>query len=99
VVRAHTQTPPLGPAFLLLLGVPTFRTPSHTHALSHLALPPSLSAPRRCCGDAQHFDLSYSAFDVIAQRDRGVVDLKVRPVSCDLQGQTIYYSSDGKKGG
>jgi rare lipoprotein A (peptidoglycan hydrolase) len=60
---------------------------------------PNTSNKRWCCGDAQHFDLSYSAFDVIAQRDRGVVDLKVRQVSCDLQGQTIYYQGDKGKDG
>jgi len=41
-----------------------------------------------------HFDLSYSAFDVIAQRARGVVDLKAREVPCTMSGQTIYYAGD-----
>ena len=54
---------------------------------------PNVGNKRWCCGDERHMDLSYSAFDAIAQRDKGVVDLKIRPVSCDLAGQTIYYSS------
>ena len=33
-----------------------------------------------------HLDLSYAAFDQIAIRHRGVVDLKVRPASCGKQG-------------
>jgi hypothetical protein len=54
---------------------------------------PNSGNKRWCCGDERHMDLSYSAFDAIAQRDKGVVDLKIRPVSCDLAGQTIYYGS------
>ena len=58
--------------------------------------PDAALSPVHCsCGDQKHLDLSYSAFDVIARRDRGVVDLKMRPVSCDLQGQTVYYSGPG----
>eukprot|EP00217_Crustomastix_stigmatica_P011596 CAMPEP_0183789006 /NCGR_PEP_ID=MMETSP0803_2-20130417/151_1 /TAXON_ID=195967 /ORGANISM="Crustomastix stigmata, Strain CCMP3273" /LENGTH=253 /DNA_ID=CAMNT_0026033159 /DNA_START=37 /DNA_END=798 /DNA_ORIENTATION=+ len=48
---------------------------------------PNGSNKRWCCGDAFHFDLSYAAFDAIAFRDRGVVDLKVREISCDFQGK------------
>ena len=50
------------------------------------------SNQRWCCGDARHFDLSYAAFDAIARRDRGVVDLKLRPVSCDKMGQSFHYA-------
>jgi hypothetical protein len=37
---------------------------------------PRASNKRWCCGDRTHLDLSYAAFDQIAVRHRGVVDLK-----------------------
>ena len=52
---------------------------------------PNSGNKRWCCGDRTHLDLSYAAFDQIAVRHRGVVDLKVRPAPCDQQGQTAYY--------
>jgi Lytic transglycolase len=60
---------------------------------------PNSGNKRWCCGDERHLDLSYSAFDAIAQRDKGVVDLKIRPVSCDLAGQSIYYGGASMIGG
>lgn len=52
---------------------------------------PNESNKRWCCGDRTHLDLSYAAFDQIALRHRGVVDLKVRPASCSKQGTVNYY--------
>lgn len=59
---------------------------------------PNTSNKKWCCGDRVHLDLSYAAFDAIAVRDRGVVDLKVRPTSCDQQGQVTFYDFDHSKG-
>ena len=39
---------------------------------------------RWCCGDRTHLDLSYAAFDQIAIRHRGVVDLRVGGVPYPL---------------
>ena len=52
---------------------------------------PNSGNKRWCCGDRTHLDLSYAAFDQIAVRHRGVVDLKVRPADCQKQGVTAYY--------
>ena len=52
---------------------------------------PNQGNKRWCCGDATHLDLSYAAFDQIAERDRGVVDLKVRPGDCSKQGSVMHY--------
>ncbi len=52
---------------------------------------PNPSNKRWCCGDVTHLDLSYAAFDQIAERHRGVVDLKVRPASCSKQGVVAFY--------
>ena len=52
---------------------------------------PNSGNKRWCCGDRTHLDLSYAAFDQIAIRHRGVVDLKVRPAPCDKQGVVAYY--------
>ncbi|GMH36640.1 hypothetical protein BSKO_04513 [Bryopsis sp. KO-2023] len=35
-----------------------------------------------CCGDMDHFDLSYHTFDKLAPRHYGVIGLKYRPVAC-----------------
>lgn len=40
-----------------------------------------------------------AAFDAIAQRDRGVVDLKIRPADCGKWGQQIRYDADPSSGG
>ena len=48
---------------------------------------PNSGNKRWCCGDRTHLDLSYAAFDQIAVRHRGVVDLKVRPADCQKQGE------------
>lgn len=56
---------------------------------------PNPSNQRWCCGgeqNARHFDLSYAAFDSIAIRHRGIVDVKYRKVSCDGLGQEKYYA-------
>ena len=47
----------------------------------------------------EHLDLSYAAFDQIAIRHRGVVDLKFRPASCKDQGKScrIINTKDGAK--
>lgn len=37
---------------------------------------------RWCCGDMDHFDLSYTTFDKLAARRWGVIGLKYRPVKC-----------------
>lgn len=52
---------------------------------------PNTGNKRWCCGDRTHLDLSYAAFDSIAVRHRGVVDLKVRPADCSKQGTVAYY--------
>ena len=52
---------------------------------------PNTGNKRWCCGDRTHLDLSYAAFDQIAVRHRGVVDLKVRPADCSKQGTVAYY--------
>ncbi len=52
---------------------------------------PNVGNKRWCCGDAVHLDLSYIAFDAIAVRHRGVVDLKVRPADCGKQGVVAFY--------
>lgn len=52
---------------------------------------PNSSNKRWCCGDRTHLDLSYAAFDQIAVRHRGVVDLKVRPADCSKQGSVAFY--------
>lgn len=52
---------------------------------------PNSSNKRWCCGDRTHLDLSYAAFDQIAIRHRGVVDLKVRPADCGKQGVVAFY--------
>lgn len=52
---------------------------------------PNPSNERWCCGDRTHLDLSYAAFDQIALRHRGVVDLKVRPADCSKQGTVAFY--------
>ena len=52
---------------------------------------PNAGNKRWCCGDRVHLDLSYIAFDAIALRHRGVVDLKVRPADCDNQGVVAFY--------
>lgn len=40
------------------------------------------SNKRWCCGDMDHFDLSYHTFDKLAARKWGVIGLKYRPVGC-----------------
>lgn len=52
---------------------------------------PNSGNKRWCCGDRVHLDLSYVAFDSIAMRHRGVVDLKVRPADCAKQGVVAFY--------
>jgi len=52
---------------------------------------PNAGNKRWCCGDVVHLDLSYIAFDAIALRHRGVVDLKVRPADCGKQGVVAFY--------
>ena len=52
---------------------------------------PRAGNKRWCCGDRTHLDLSYAAFDQIAVRHRGVVDLRVRPAPCNKQGSVTYY--------
>lgn len=52
---------------------------------------PNTGNKRWCCGDRVHLDLSYAAFDSIAIRHRGVVDLKVRPADCSKQGVVAFY--------
>lgn len=52
---------------------------------------PNEGNKRWCCGDREHLDLSYAAFDQIAIRHRGVVDLKFRPASCKDQGKVVSY--------
>ncbi|GMH36663.1 hypothetical protein BSKO_04536 [Bryopsis sp. KO-2023] len=42
----------------------------------------SYSNKRWCCGDMDHFDLSYHTFDKLAPRHYGVIGLKYRPVAC-----------------
>ena len=37
------------------------------------------------------FFINYIAFDAIALRHRGVVDLKVRPADCGKQGVVAFY--------
>lgn len=59
---------------------------------------PNSSNQRWCCGDATHLDLSYAAFDAIAVRNRGVVDLKYRYVDCSRQGETASYDYDHSLG-
>ena len=54
---------------------------------------PNPSNRRWCCGDAQHFDMSYAAFDAIADRGRGVVDLKVKSCGCEHHGSVITYTA------
>ncbi len=53
--------------------------------------PPNSGSKRGCCGDPVHLDRSYVAFDSIAVRHRGVVDLKVRPADCAKQGVVAFY--------
>jgi hypothetical protein len=55
------------------------------------------SNQRWCCtgegpGSARHLDLSYLAFDAIAIRHRGVVDVKWRKADCKDLGAIKYYS-------
>ena len=52
---------------------------------------PNEGNKRWCCGDREHLDLSYAAFDQIAIRHRRVVDLKFRPASCKDQGKVVSY--------
>jgi len=52
---------------------------------------PNEGNKRWCCGDRERLDLSYAAFDQIAIRHRGVVDLKFRPASCKDQGKVVSY--------
>lgn len=40
------------------------------------------SNKRWCCGDMDHFDLSYHAYDKLAARQWGVIGLKYRPAPC-----------------
>lgn len=57
--------------------------------------PNTESNKRWCCGGEasnRHFDLSYVAFDAIAIRHRGIVDIRYRKVSCDSLGESKYYS-------
>ena len=42
-----------------------------------------------CCGDVPHFDLGYAAFDVIADRGKGVVDLLWRQVDCSKRKYSV----------
>jgi len=52
------------------------------------------SNKRWCCGGEggnRHWDLSYAAFDAIAIRHRGVVDVRYRRASCDRLGEERYY--------
>lgn len=42
----------------------------------------SYSNKRWCCGDMDHFDVSYHTFDKLAPRHYGVIGLKYRPVAC-----------------
>ena len=52
------------------------------------------SNKRWCCGGEggnRHWDLSYAAFDAIAIRHRGVVDVRYRRTSCDSMGEERYY--------
>ena len=46
-----------------------------------------------------HLDLSYAAFDQIAIRHRGVVDLKVRPADCDKQASSRFTSEPARERG
>ena len=52
---------------------------------------PNTGNRRWCCGDALHLDLSYLAFDAIAQGSMGVVDLKIRAADCSRWGQLSSY--------
>merc|ERR1712129_277604 len=46
-------------------------------------LPKQASNERWCCGDVPHFDLSAWAYDKIAERKWGVIDIDYRRVKCD----------------
>jgi hypothetical protein len=37
--------------------------------------------------------MSYAAFDQIADRGRGVIDLKVKPCGCEHHGSVITYAA------
>jgi len=43
---------------------------------------PNPSNHKWCCGDKFHFDLSWAAFEKIAQKSMGVIDVKYRHVGC-----------------
>jgi len=60
---------------------------------------PNTSNQKWCCGDKMHFDLSYVAFDAIAKRDKGVVDLMWRKVDCSRQGEMGFYDEGGNSVG
>jgi len=47
-----------------------------------------------CCGDTTHFDLSSQAWDQIALRNKGVVDIAFRRVSCDDAMRTFGEGAD-----
>ena len=52
---------------------------------------PNTGNRRWCCGDALHLDLSYLAFEAIAQKEMGVVDLQIRAADCSRWGQLTSY--------
>jgi len=57
---------------------------------------PNPSNQRHCCGgeadDGRHLDLSYAAFDSVALRHRGLVDIKYRKTDCSTLGEEKYYT-------
>jgi len=60
---------------------------------------PNSGNKKWCCGDVIHFDLSYAAFDAIANRGKGVVDLRARAAKCDKVGEIQYHDEDSGDGG
>lgn len=61
---------------------------------------PCSSNQQWCCGDMEHLDLSYVAYDELADRKWGVIGLKYREVECPdptYLERKDHYPPNGRK--
>ena len=47
---------------------------------------------RWCCGDKAHYDLSTMAFEKLARKSVGVINMQYRAITCDFKGGIIVYT-------
>ena len=49
---------------------------------------------RWCCGDKVHYDLSTLAFEKLAVKSVGVINMQYRAITCDFKGGIIVYTDE-----